>query len=992
MYDPIKTWNSLPFNRAEKLVAVILASFFEARVLSKRKTDLSLLRQESEQDDEQDAKLVKAVLRPFGLRVTEDAVKFPSMRRFLMPAATAESISQNDVEGEVAEYNTGSWGYPMTVDYSRYLTALSSFDRDNYIPGLDCLLRLRNDFKEFDDSWIYHADDINDVVAAEEDNEHEPDSTGNGMTVNGASAVVTAVSSSVDSAEESGDYDSDEYSIYSWLGYRSHVEVAFEFLILHYNFDCITSFTFRISEATSYLALAPKMAKLQRLCLSREKTISDIHVNNTVLFIQQNQAAFPRKPRLDLKLSYGWHILDDNGDDGESSHNFPAPDLAVVEGRQLSRIRKQRERFFHYMKCVITLYEAVGRPRAIFVGKLPLFYEHSQGIDLDGLLDFDDTEMDRIDHGEGPAMGAFFRRCKSLRELKLRVDSHTLFSWAAAAEVMHVTRSNPGTLGIPTSWPDAAATPSIRPISPIHRHQHQASSMGILRHLQTLELYTKYPYRFGIHALNDAMAAFADSLRNVKLHCTQAYRRHRIDTIEDVVLHGDPLLMRRSRRSLRLCTVPWANTIGDWPRPLPQLQTLIIYFSGVASVDIGSLDQCHSLRELDIRYGDVKQHDLRPGNIDVVIGTAQEETELPSDIESVRQLMDIRYQQADLNFALFPKWNLPRLRVLVLGGLPALRFDFESLETMPSLVDLQLTVGKKMTGLQMVHDSQGMQNTAWDQKQARRRNTIFKRWNLPALKTVTIEGPPATMFYLEWLKCCPSLENLTLGYTGKHRYLQRRPFFQESEAEQQGSSYIDNYHGHDDGSEMDKSIGGDGDYDDGSGDNDVDNTPFWGSRLIRLELCGPWIMSEEDLITLLTIYAPFLESFHVDRLTDNRSLNGYSFLRAFQRVNEIHAEYATGCRELVEAETSSGTMAAKPDNGMDTRIPGQALTSVKANYTIGKRDRQALELVSVEPEEAVVFNNRGVRVYKLTNQFLVRRADRDRLDLEIGEGARARRD
>ncbi|KAG0285957.1 hypothetical protein BGZ98_005274, partial [Dissophora globulifera] len=647
---------------------------------------------------------------------------------------------------------------------------------------LNTVLRLRRIPKGVDDPLPYRHVDINDIIAAEEGNEQEPYNTGNGTTLDGPS--------SVDPAEESGGDDSDDDAEHSLeqqleMSYKSRLGDAVEFLLLHYNFDCITSFTFHMSESASYLALAPKMAKLQRLSLGRESAMPSSSVNNTVLFIQQNQAAFPRKPRLDLELLYGWHVFDDDAFEEDTSENplyFSALELSVVEGLQLSKIRKMRERFFRHMRHMITLYEAVGRPRAIRVAKLPLFYEHSQGIDLDGLLEFDDTEIDRIDHGEGPAMEAFFRRCNSLRELRLRVDSHSLFSWAAV-EAMHATGLNPSTLGILTPKPSITAISSISSTPLTHGHQRQSSSTSILKRLQTLELYTQSPYRFGIHALNDAMVAFTDSLRSVKLQCIQTYQRPRINTTEDVVLYRNPVHMRRAHRSLRLYSVPWANTIGNWPRPLPQLQTLTIYFVSVASVDIGSLDQCHNLRELEIQYGDVKQDELRPGDINGIPGADLKETELPSDIESVRQLMDIRYQQADLNFALFPKWNLPRLRVLLLDDLPALRFDFASLETMPSLVELRLTVSKTVTALQTVHDSQDLKNTAWEQKQKQmqRRNTLFKRWSLPALKTVAIEGAPATMFYLDWLKSCPSLENLTLSFAGKRQYLQRRPFFPESE-------------------------------------------------------------------------------------------------------------------------------------------------------------------------------------------------------------------
>ncbi|KAG0315334.1 hypothetical protein BGZ99_007526, partial [Dissophora globulifera] len=964
----------------EKLLAIMLASFFEARVLSRRKRDLSLLEQESEQDDGRDAKLVDAVLRPFGLRVTAGALKIPSMRRFLIPAAATESISRkqsatnngvmddvvresdrlestqlpNAADEEIEEDELGSWGYPMTVNYSWYLTELSTLSKADL--QLSNVLRLRRMPAEFSDPWLYPSVNINDVIIAEEANAQEPSHE---TTVDGSSTAVMTSSSSLDPAEESSDDDSDdgmEHAMEEQLAdvYKARLADAVESLLLHYNFDHITSFAFHMSKAVSYLALAPNMDKLQRLKLCREAAMPSNYMNGTVLFIQRNQAAFPRKPRLDLEFLYGWSVFsmdeDFEDDDGENPLYLAGLDLAAVEALQLSKIRTIRENFFRYMKHKITLYEAVGQPKAIHVGKLPLFYEHSHEINLDGLLAFDDSEMGRIVHGEGPAMEAFFRRCKSLRELKLRVDSHTLFS-KAAAEAMRATGLSPVTLGMLASRPGTLDASSTGLISLIQGHNNQSSSLGILKHLQTLNLHSTQPYRFAIHALNDAMVAFADSLQNVKLNSIHTFPGPRITTTEEVALYRNPVHMRSSRRSLRLYTVPWANTIGDWPRPLPQLRTLSVSLWHVASVEIGSLDQCPNLRKLKIRFGNVGQVDIRTGDIDVVIGTNQEETELPSDLESMRQLMDMRYQQSDFNLALFPKWNLPRLQVLVLIDLPALRFDFESLETMPNLVELRLTVSKTVSALQSVHEFQSLQNAAWEQKRSQRGRAISKRWSLPALKTVTIEGLSATMFYLDWLKGCPNLESLTLKSTEEYQHLKRRPFFWGSETGQESRSNRDRDHEHDDSTEKDKSIDCGTNDEDGHGEDDDDDTPFWGSQLVKFELQGSWIMSEEDLIILLTIYAPFLKTFHVDRLSDSKSLSGRTFLGAFQRADEINAEYAPTRRELEGAETISETVEGKPDNGKDTRVPGQALTSVKAKYTISKRDRLVLGFVPIESDE-----------------------------------------
>jgi hypothetical protein len=122
------------------------------------------------------------------------------------------------------------------------------------------------------------------------------------------------------------------------------------------------------------------------------------------------------------------------------------------------------------------------------------------------------------------------------------------------------------------------------------------------------------------------------------------------------------------------------------PFPLPHLKKIAVRFYQVASVQVGSFSQCPNLEEIRIQFGDVVVLEMHP---DVLLKPS---SSIPIAPENMG---DMRYQQARIDRSLFPVWNLPHLQILVLGN----RFEL------------------------------------W-------------RWSSPKLKSLSLSGPPAAMFFL----------------------------------------------------------------------------------------------------------------------------------------------------------------------------------------------------------------------------------------------------
>ncbi|KAF9979737.1 hypothetical protein BGZ65_006084 [Modicella reniformis] len=304
---------------------------------------------------------------------------------------------------------------------------------------------------------------------------------------------------------------------------------------------------------------------------------------------------------------------------------------------------------------------------------------------------------------------------------------------------------------------------------------------------------------------------------------------------------------------------------------------------------------------------------------------------------------------------------------------PTLRFDFESLRTMQNLESLEMSVSKKIVMWYMTSEFMARQESAWElkynlppsgtnvdvgeDKNVNKGGELWD-WSLPTLKSLTLNGPPATMFFLEWLRGCPNLEELSLMATGEYQHITRNPFFAPHWFSPREVFMTEI--GVDDENRNESINNHKGASDDG---------PLLQSRLKKIVLSGSWVMSNDILISLLTVYAPLLERFHVDRLHERNSLNGTQFLRVMRQVDKINRTYAK--RILSEQNDAEQ---------QEQKMPGENLTLVSAKYTLSKRERPALKVVVIKQSDVACYHANNLRVYCLISQYLVRQEDYDLME------------
>ncbi|KAG0220548.1 hypothetical protein B0O80DRAFT_531972 [Mortierella sp. GBAus27b] len=952
----------------QNLMVTIFASFLEARLLEQDEQE----RQQPMQDADRcksDAHRVDDILRPFGLCVAE-GVQSPMLRHFLMNCNgrnnTGCSGCSNLGEADHGEENQMACTNRirrMTVDYSKFFGAL-----------------LSDDWRFLDFEHLLQLRSQPTCKRAPHESDSRPSSTPH-------TGFGLGLGHDSDSGIGEGDDDEADINNIDEEERKMQLTESITNLLLHYNHEIVTDIAMHISNASAFLDMAPKLAKLRMIQLQRSEAMPDSYMENMISFIQQNRKAFPGKAPIDLVFDYGW-LMYDHEMNGHDFVILPGSvndsNIMSYESDVMAHIGRQRCLQYVYMKPKVRLWEATGPPSEIRVTLIPLFYKHSQGIQLDRLTMFADEDLDRLDQGEGPEMQAFLRRCHHVEDLSLAVGSKDLFTWAAhealaaagySPDILSgllsdsVSEKDRG-LSFPTRGPPLASKiPLLRP-----------QSSGILRNLRTLDMYSGHPYRFLIHALNDAMVAFADTLRTVRVH--SYHDNHFGDT-----WHAESLLRRRrARMTMPLYHVPWANTIGGGadflPFPLLQLRTLSIDLAVIANVQVGTFEQCPNLESLEIGFGGVSLAEMHPDD-QALMDPSSPCPAVPLTLGSAGAniaLCNPRYQQDRIDRSLFPKWNLPRLQRLELRDLAALRFDFESLSSMQRLETLEMSVGKKTLSWYMPNEFISEQKSAWKKKfsalsskgaqdgytNGSSSNSIdmeacrkLWEWSLPSLKTVNLEGPPATMFFLDWLRGCPNLESLSLTTRGQFQSITRRPFF---------APPLSPAHALDDSQEQ------------------TLEQPLLHGRLTNITIAGQWVMSDDDLLSLLTVYTPFLESLHIDRLHERSSLSGYQFLNVVRRADQINRSFTEAPMKVVQAQVESQNKsnedcaASASEQERDRQRPktvGTALKSITGKLTLNKRERPMLGLVMIQKEDVEAYQANNIRVYSLINQHLVAQEDYD---------------
>ncbi|KAF9906547.1 hypothetical protein EC991_000489 [Linnemannia zychae] len=906
MDKPLETWEMTMYEpkyptSSEKLIALVLASLlhYQQRITGKDPS---------------------SILAEYGLQLVP-STGLELLKPFL-------PVVKNDDGVEVQrEQNHRS---PITLDYSKFFTILNSYhwkyvEYRHFIRLIEMPESLRN-------SQGTHP--VLDEIADQ-----------------------PAVNTTTDDSTVATRQDEHTEDIQERCEYKDLVREAFAQLLLHYNIEIITEFSFHISEARKCLPLASKMAKLQHLLLYRDDSVFDQHIQDSINFIHLNKESFPGKPCLQLGFDYRWSDVD----------------ISVF-----TSIRESRRNISNAMKFKLDLYKAVGQPEDLDIGYIPGFYGLADDISTERLLRLDDVDSFRIDMDEGRDMEAFLKRCRRLEAIMMHIGHPYIFSWAAQHARYHA---------------DGKRSASGR-----------ALLTDLLPRLYDLYLYSDRPYRFSIHALNDCMVAFSKSLGTVSVINNHEFRTRGGQTTDPWILQKD------NEKSRMIHTSPLANRVGDWPYPLPSLRSLRIDLRCTSFIYVGSLDQCFNLEELDLRYGAV-------GGAPRALGSSNDDP----NADPLRQ--------APFDTNLFPRWNLPRLKTLYLSGTPALLFDYDSLEGMPNLEEMTLSCRKKVDLEERLQDiprlslhtsricpdlASSQETASTDDSAASTsaastssKGTIWTRnWTLPKLKTLEMEGPPATVFTFDWLKGCPSLTSVTLSL---HLYgsLQRLPLIALSPdtyllPPPTEKSILE--------STQNKTQGVAADADPNTGAE-----VFMDSKLESLHLKGPWVITAPDLTTLMTDNAPFLKSFTLDKVQRRGGMSAGAFVQAFRVADEICrkrygedwdarpgdvADYdydddddegaveevltehqselkngtGAGSGLPVDSQTSSGV--AHLDVIPERPLPGRSLLTVETDYTFSKRMRDPANLVGICTDEADEYRRCGIRVYGFSRCYSVDKYDK----------------
>ncbi|KAF9124671.1 hypothetical protein BGW39_007980 [Mortierella sp. 14UC] len=609
-----------------------------------------------------------------------------------------------------------------------------------------------------------------------------------------------------------------------------------------------------------------------------------------------------------------------------------APRLASLRTIVLGTIQDSREFMCACMLSKVELYHAIGEPEELVTEAIPGFYKLLVDLGTERLRRLNDSDLFRIDTGEGPDMEAFLRRCSRLELLGLNAGHPHILSWAAQHAMDRVDgRLLPGSLTL------------------------------LLPRLENLELKTSRPYCFNIHALNDAMAAFSQTLKKVKVWNGHGFDKH--DEEHNQWFRGRDLANSRQIR-----TAPLASSIGNWPFLLPRLSSISIVLYCVGSLCVGTFDHCPSLEALVLNYG--------------IVSSGPRATE-PDDNDPDA---DPR-RQAPLDPSLFPKWSLPKLKSLELAGAPALLFNYDSLETMQSLKKLCL-INRTKTDLEdrlqeiprfstytspffesLAHENAGeatdgdiptsdtfTNSTAPVSRPSG--NEVWRgTWTLPRLESMMLQGAPATAFSFNLLKSFPSLESLILNlpHPGPRQRLPLVAFTPVSPDFPLASAIESNL--------SDSILGDSSNNDDMVWKCSRDTRAFMESKLERLTLCGPWVFTAPDIVGLLSEYAPFLKALVVLGTRGDESSTP-RVLKGFQGADEImRRRYGPAW----DARTEGLDNKQRPP-------PGRSLIEVSSSFNIQLREPLPLEsMVRLDEndEDADTLRQRGVRVLELNRRVYV---------------------
>ncbi|KAG0046757.1 hypothetical protein BGZ83_008068 [Gryganskiella cystojenkinii] len=576
-----------------------------------------------------------------------------------------------------------------------------------------------------------------------------------------------------DDEEEDPDQDRDEDRVHDQdqqqhEHYRDAVWFAFRKLVLQTCAESFTHLDWSLHKDDPYLLLplANRMARLRTLSIVWG-TIVDQDALQAVKFFQIHRQTFPSQC-LHLEMNTSWisYLL----------HQTLAN----------SELSFRKSKMIQYIRPKMMLYHAQKQPLVMdgsfvldFFETVTLDTDESSKILLDQVREFIDNDENRQLYREPSSSSSdyvhdlgprhkFLEACTNLVSIREWVTHRDMFAWAVIAKRDRLANKMASQQVV---YPKNYSY--LRHYRHYH-HQHSALPPSAFRipklsHV-TLISRTRATYHDILTCANDALEAFSESLHSIDLTATMEESNPTIFQTPSWI---------QGRQDLR-CTGLL------FPYALPYLTTLRLDFEDYAGglVALGDLTAktCPVLESLWVRMGveitsqrldgESANQDLEGNNDDddeEDLDSSQTEEDLEAVVEELDKNRDNKYKtRPPKRWHLFPKFELPRLKTLILIGTAALRFDYDSLTTLPKLECLDLTCAENHAlNEQLSRIPRLSHHLGLDDSTPKWGLDTWSRVSLPRLQTLRMEGPPAYVFEFSWLEAImPALENLTLEVGG----------------------------------------------------------------------------------------------------------------------------------------------------------------------------------------------------------------------------------
>ncbi|KAG0336747.1 hypothetical protein BG004_007911 [Podila humilis] len=708
-------------------------------------------------------------------------------------------------------------------------------------------------------------------------------------------------------------------------------------LLLHYNYEDITAIHIHINEIVEYLPLADKFRRLECIDLTREdEDLPPSHLAGILDFITIHNSTFPQRKRsLEIDFSSTWTFHD------------------VLDSMN-SVIQIQSE----MVDILMALKKVYSLDRSHFLDFYRVWdkfdYEHVEafsdydnnsmlvyGKDLDG----SNGDIQRLSKSEiCQRQAELLKKCTNLRFLSLHVRDQNVFTWALAPDIL--------TTATATSSSSSSSTTTTKFLNS-NQNQNQSNNQKYLPNLRELELHCHCSPVQAVKILGDAVAAFGG--------CTSLLQRIELysDTPGKCEEFGkDNNNNKNDNNSKNNINEVVDNVLrmamSEWQ--IPWLTEMCIVVPDLHGLYVGSFDKCPMLKKIQFRFGLGKaiQHNGGGGG-----GRGGGEA---------------------IMLDLFPKWNLPRLVELDLGGTAGLLFDYESLGTMSSLrtfecythelseyseriqyiprLSAHLTTPlHNNSSSSEIHEVDDYSLLPGTQEQGR----YLGGYHLPNLETLTLSGPNSIVFCFDWLKTCPKLQQITLfNETLDQRLplswsspsaLVQLPDAIPGQSETFQSSFEVHYEPQ------------------GPFSGALDDLPLWDSSLQELKIQGPWAMSEQDFVRVLTHYTPNLERLYLDTIHPGPRgcLMETEFVQLLFQADMVRDELALAYQEVKQKGEEE---EEEEDDDGPRKVT--KLVDIRTRYSSMFFKPLDMGLVGIfDPRPLDLYITAGIRVYTMHSRYYI---------------------